>query len=81
MLFQSRVKRAIRKLLKTKEKKMDNSNQEKKYQDSSVMRYDSLFISKSLEYVIVKVGSNSLLIQTQKILDLLEAKKKEPKSA
>ncbi|MAZ49791.1 MAG: hypothetical protein CME65_14610 [Halobacteriovoraceae bacterium] len=60
---------------------MDNSNQEKKYQDSSVMRYDSLFISKSLEYVIVKVGSNSLLIQTQKILDLLEAKKKEPKSA
>ena len=58
---------------------MSNSNEEKKQYQDSVMRYDSLFVSKSLEYVIIKIGSNSVLIKTQKILDLLEAKKQEKK--
>ena len=58
----------------------NNSNEKKQYQDS-VMKYDNLYVSKSLEYVIIKIGSNSVLIKTQKILDLLETKKKEKKSA
>lgn len=59
---------------------MENSNQEKKYQDS-IMRFDNLYISKDSRFLIIKIGSNSVLVKTETILKMLEAKKENKMGA
>jgi hypothetical protein len=59
---------------------MENSKKESKYQDS-IMRFDSLFVSKDGRFLIIKIGSNTVLIKTDTILKKIEEKEQEKKGA
>ena len=56
-----------------------DDKKDKNYQNSSVINLDSLFVSKSGEFLILKLGRNSILLKTKTILSLIHNKEEESK--
>ena len=59
---------------------MKDSSKNNKYQNT-IIRFDNLYISKDSRFLIIKIGTNTILIKNETILRMLDEKREQKEGA